>query len=130
MADLYFFETLVRLHRAGEGAPYTGLRKAGRDLGPALPAGDKALETGELEPVLDLFSAEMKHGLHERFTEALAKKKFAKDDVEAGRAYVKAYISYIHYVEGMHQAASGAAHGHPGEGGEAQAHQAGHNEKR
>jgi hypothetical protein len=61
----------------------------------------------------------MKHGLHERFTEALAKKKFAKDDVEAGRAYVKAYISYIHYVEGMRQAASGAAHGHPGEDGEA-----------
>lgn len=115
LADLYFFETLVRVHRAGEGAPYTGLKPAGRDLGPAIPAGDKALETGELEPLLDLLSAEMKHGLHERFSEALAKKKFARDDVEAGRAYVKAYVSYIHYVEGMHQAASGAVHDHPGE---------------
>ena len=35
LADTYFFETLVRIHRAGEGAPYTGLKPAGRDLGPA-----------------------------------------------------------------------------------------------
>jgi hypothetical protein len=54
LADLYFFETLVRLHRAGEGAPFTGLKPAGRDLGPAIPAGDKALETGNLDPVLQL----------------------------------------------------------------------------
>ena len=29
LADLYFFETLVRVHRAGEGAAYTGLKPAG-----------------------------------------------------------------------------------------------------
>jgi len=29
LADLYFFETLVRLHRQGEGEPYTGLKPAG-----------------------------------------------------------------------------------------------------
>jgi hypothetical protein len=45
LADMYFFETLVRLHRAGEGASYTGLQPAGRDLGPAIPAADKALES-------------------------------------------------------------------------------------
>ena len=28
LADLYFFETLVRIHRAGEGAPYTGLKSS------------------------------------------------------------------------------------------------------
>jgi hypothetical protein len=49
LADRYFFETLVRIHRAGEGAPYTGLKPAGRDLGPAIPAADKAVETGSLE---------------------------------------------------------------------------------
>ena len=42
LADMYFFETLVRIHRAGEGAPYTGIKPAGRDLGPAVPATDKA----------------------------------------------------------------------------------------
>ena len=45
LADMHFFETLVRIHRAGEGAPYTGLQPAGRDLGPAIPAADKALKT-------------------------------------------------------------------------------------
>lgn len=36
LADIYFFETLVRLHRASEGAPYEGLKPAGTDLGPAV----------------------------------------------------------------------------------------------
>ncbi|MBI3849064.1 MAG: hypothetical protein HY298_02060 [Verrucomicrobia bacterium] len=129
LADTYFFEMLVRIHRAGEGAPYTGLKPAGRDLGPAIPAGDKALETGQLEPVQRLLSNEMEHGLHERFKEALAKRKFRHDDVETGRAYVNAYVAYIHYIEGLHQAAKGAVHGHPGESGETDAHPAGHHEK-
>ena len=90
LADHYFFETLVRVHRAGEGAPYTGLKPAGRDLGPVIPAADKALEMGKLEPLHNLLSTEIEHGLRERFKEALVKRKFAKDDVEAGRTYVKA----------------------------------------
>ncbi|MGH8640573.1 MAG: DUF6448 family protein, partial [Burkholderiales bacterium] len=32
LADRHFFETLVRVHRAAEGAPYTGLKPAG--MGP------------------------------------------------------------------------------------------------
>ena len=115
LADLYFFETLVRLHRAGEGAPYTGLKPAGRDLGPAIPAGDKALQTGNVEPVVKLLSEKMEHGLREHFKEALAKKKFDANNVEAGRAYVKAYVEYIHYVEGLHEATDGAAHSHSSE---------------
>jgi len=43
---------------------------------------------------------------------------------------VRAYVAYIHYVEGMHQAAAGAAHGHPGEGIDAETHPAGHGDKR
>lgn len=122
LADLYLFETLVRVHRAGEGAPYTGLKPAGRDLGPAIPAGDQALETGELEPVLHLLSAEMNQALHAHFHEALAKKKFVPGDLATGRAYVKAYVSYIHYVDGVHQAAGGVAQGHPGESSKAPTH--------
>jgi hypothetical protein len=121
LADRYFFETLVRIHRAGEGAPYTGLKPAGRDLGAAIPAGDKALETGKLEPVVHLLTDGVKSGLQGQFSAALAKKKFAPNDVAAGRAYVKAYVSYIHYVEGLHQAVAGASHGHPGDENEAHA---------
>ena len=122
LADMYFFETLVRIHRAGEGAPYTGLKPAGRDLGPAIPAGDKALETGDIEPLVKLLSEKMEHGVREHFQEALAQKKFDKNHVEAGREFVRAYVEYIHYVEGIQQAASSAAHGHSPEAGEAAAH--------
>ena len=31
LADRYLFEALVRLHRVGEGAPYTGLKPAGKE---------------------------------------------------------------------------------------------------
>ncbi len=112
LADVYFFETLVRVHRAGEGAPYTGLKPAGRDLGPAIPAGDKALETGAAEPLVKLLTDTVHNGLHETFTEARAKKNFNRDDVEAGREYVKAYVTFIHYVEGLYEAAKKPAEGH------------------
>lgn len=112
LADMYFFETLVRIHRAGEGAPYTGLKPAGRDLGPAIPAGDKALETGDVEPVVKLLSEKIEHGVREHFKEALAKKKFDKNNVEAGREFIRTYVEYIHYVEGIHDAAASTAHGH------------------
>lgn len=112
LADLYFFETLVRVHRAGEGAPYTGLKPGGRDLGPAIPAADKALETGHLDPVVKLLSETMERGLREHFQEAVAKKKFEPNDVQAGREFVKTYVEYIHYVEGLHDAVVSAAHGH------------------
>src|SRR4026209_1760872 len=88
LADLYFFETLVRIHRAGEGAPYSGLKPAGRDLGPAIPAGDEALAPGKGETVVKLLSDNMEHRLRNHFNEAVAKKKFDKNDVEAGRAFV------------------------------------------
>ena len=112
LADMYFFETLVRIHRAGEGAPFTGLKPAGRDLGPAIPAGDKALETGNVDPVVKLLAEKIERGLREHFKEATEKRKFAQDDIEAGREAVKTYVEYIHYVEGIYQAAPSAAHGH------------------
>ncbi len=31
LADEWFFESVVRLHRASEGAPFTGLKPAGLD---------------------------------------------------------------------------------------------------
>ena len=67
LADRYFFETLVRIHRAGEGAPYTGPKPAGRDLGPAIPAADKAIEAGSIDAVEKLLTDRVRDGLRERF---------------------------------------------------------------
>jgi len=119
LADRYFFETLVRLHRAGEGAPYTGLKPAGRDLGPAIPAADQALEAGSVEPLLKLFSNAVQAGTGEHFKHTVAKKNFDKKDIVAGREYVKAYVEFVHYVERIYQAAKNPAHGHYSENEEA-----------
>ncbi|HEY0945012.1 MAG TPA: DUF6448 family protein [Opitutaceae bacterium] len=126
LADRYFFETLVRVHRAGEGEPFTGLKPAGRDLGPAIPAGDQALESGDAEPVLHLLADEMKRGAHQHFADAVKRKNFAPQDVAAGREYVRAYVTYIHYVDGVYRAASGVSADHPGEQSGAHEDHAGH----
>jgi hypothetical protein len=99
LADRFFFETLVRVHRAGEGAPFTGLKPAGRDLGPAIPAADEAIRAGSAEPVRKLLMAVLQERLSELFEEANAARAFEPDDRAAGRRYVKAYVEFIHFVE-------------------------------
>src|SRR5512140_2812473 len=112
LADMYFFETLVRVHRAGEGAPYTGLKPAGLDLGPAIPAADKALETGDPGPLLKLINEKTHEGIHTYYMEAKEKKAHAGESVEAGRAYVSAYVPYLHFVERLYlDASTPVAHG-------------------
>ena len=124
LADRYFFETLVRVHREGEGAPYTGLKPAGLDLGPAIPAADKALETGDPGPLLKLINERVHAGIHKYYTEARGKKEHAGHNVEAGRAYVQAYVPYLHFVERLYNdAVNPIAHG-AGEGGGHEGHAA------
>jgi hypothetical protein len=113
LADMYFFETIVRIHRAGEGEPYTGIQPAGRDFGPAIPAADKAIADGKLEPLYKLLIDKMHEGLHERFKEVMKKKDFKKNDVDAGREFVEAYVPFVHYVEALYGTATkGGGHGH------------------
>jgi hypothetical protein len=123
LADTWFFETLVRVHRAGEGAPYTGLKPAGQDLGPAVPAADQALVTGSPEAVETLLVAAVRSGLHERF-EAVHARKVPAADVAAGRAWVAAYVPFVHWVEGVYEAAQGRTGAHAEPAAEAHAHHA------
>ena len=115
MADHYFFETLVRVHRQGEGAPYTGLKPSGTDLGPAVPAADKAIVTGNVGPVAKLLTDALQDGLREQFGKVQSRKNYDKDDVAAGREYVEAYVEYVHYVERLYEAARESARGHYGQ---------------
>ena len=80
-----FFETLVRIHRAGEGVAYTGLKPAETPVDPGIEAADKALEKGSAEDLLKYLTEAVHHGIHEQFTNAMAKKNFKQDDVAAGR---------------------------------------------
>jgi len=130
LADRHFLETLVRIHRAGEGAPFTGLKPAGLDLGPAVPAADRALKTGSAEEVVRLLADAIRAGVGRHFREAVEKQAFEVNDVAAGRRYVEAYVPYVHYVERLWEAATGPVHGHHPEHGtqphRAKAHHAEH----
>jgi hypothetical protein len=113
LADMYFFETLVRIHRAGEGAPYTGL-KPGKTVDPAVALADKALESGSVDKLADVLTKAMANGIRERFQHASETQEHADDSVAAGREFVEAYVIFTHYVEGLHAIIKGSG-GHHGE---------------
>lgn len=100
LADRYFFETLVRVHRAGEGAAYTGLKPAGM-IDPPIAKADQALADGSVDKLADAISAHVDQAMRERFAHALAAKQKADASVEAGREFVEAYVQYVHFVEGV-----------------------------
>ena len=113
MADNYFFETLVRLHRAGEGEPYTGLKLAGTEVEPGIALADKAIESGSANELVEQVTAEVANGIRQRFARVQQAGKHAQESVDAGREYVAAYVEYIHYVENMHHAVTGPpSHAH------------------
>ncbi len=123
LADNYFFETLVRVHRAGEGAPYTGLKPAGSVEKP-IAAADESIASGNVEGVAKMIFGGVREGLHGKFDAVAAHKDRNPEDVAAGRAFVAAYVDYIHYVERLYDAVQteGAAHGGPGAEPAAHAH--------
>jgi hypothetical protein len=132
-ADMRFFEALVRIHRAGEGAPYTGIKPAGTDIGIAVPAADRALESGSVAELQKLVGDAVLGGVARHFQEALDQRRYDPNDVAAGRAFVKAYVEYTHYLEGVYETATtaghhahGAAEGYEGEHAAAHQGQAGH----
>jgi len=110
LADHYFFETLVRIHRAGEGTPYTGL-KPGAAVDPAVALADQALATGSAGKLAKTLTGALDKGIRERFTKAAENQKHANDSVAVGRAFVESYVVFTHYVEGLHgQITSNTAH--------------------
>jgi hypothetical protein len=125
LADRHFLETLVRIHRAGEGAPFTGLKPAGLDLGPAVPAADHALKAGSADALVKLLVDAVSAGVRARFHTAAERQHFDANDVAAGRSYVEAYVPYVHYVERLWEVATGPLQGHFAEH-ETQAHQSEH----
>lgn len=119
VADTSFFETLVRLHRGTEGAPYTGLKKGGNEpmfIGKL----EEALSAGSVDDFAKLVGEHAAAGVKTRFAKAFEAKKKAGATAAEGRAYVAAYVDLMHYtkavVEAVHAEgakAHGAAHGAP-----------------
>ncbi len=126
VADRWFFETVVRVHRAGEGAPYTGLKPAGQ-VEPAVAATDQAIAKGDPKALHQLLASAVHQGLEARWSRLAAERPPA-EDVAAGRRWVAAYVPFVHWVEAVHGAASAGpdAHAH---GAPAAAAHAGHGGK-
>lgn len=101
LADMYFFETVVRLHRQGEGEPYTGLKPA-TAVDPAIDRADRALESGSISEVVTGATTHVDAAIRERFARARAARAHVDDSVAAGREYVRAYVDFIHYVEHLY----------------------------
>jgi len=112
VADRYFFETLVRIHRASEGEGFTGIKPVG-SVDPAIAAADRALADGNIEPLADSLAAAVRDGIARRFAEAHQKRQVADESVEHGREYVETYVDFTHFVESVdHLVANGASHKH------------------
>lgn len=107
LADTYFFETLVRIHRVGEGEPYTGLKPAGTRIDLAVAAADKALDHGSADQLVRMVTDEIDAGIRQRFNRASQARKTAGESAESGRKYVTAYVNLMHYLEQLDQAPLG-----------------------
>lgn len=99
LADTWFFETVVRLHRQAEGAPFEGLQPAGSSTPAGIAAADQAVDAGDLAKLEAEAIAALRQGLRQRFERLNKSKKYSPEDVGAGREYVSAYVDFIHFVE-------------------------------
>jgi hypothetical protein len=108
LADRYFMEAAVRLHRAGEGAPYTGLREE-TEVSPALAAADGALQTGALEPIYAVLDEAIRREVARQYQAVLAAREHAARDgtVAAARERVEAELAFETYVDALYEAVVG-----------------------
>lgn len=114
LAEQWFLENMVRIHRAGEGAGYDGIKPVGSDVPAQVRAADEALAQGIIEPLRGLIDAERWPELENRFDKAIALKNLDDNDLPAARNYMNAYVSFFKYAEGHDH--DHAHHGHHGHG--------------
>ncbi len=100
LAEKYFFENLVRIHRAGEGAPFDGLKPSGTTIDEKVLAADESIEVGNLSPLEGLIEEEKVPELTERFEKVMSLKDFDVNNVEEGREYIEAYVKFFKFAEG------------------------------
>ena len=110
VADLYFFETAVRRHRAGEGAPYTGLKPAGLDVGPIIPAAERAIETGSPDALIRALTDTLRHEVQRRFEHMQQLHDYSPGDVAKAREYVEAMLGLEVYSHQLYQAMKANPH--------------------
>jgi len=112
VADDWLFETAVRLHRAGEGAPYSGLKPAGLDEGPVVPRAERAIATGDPSGMIRFLLDTVQEDLEHRFHRVKETKEYDPDDIRAGREYIQAYIGFVVHSHHLYEyVKTGGGHG-------------------
>jgi len=119
VADNYFYETTVRLHRATENASYTGIKPAGQDFGPALEGAELAIESGSTEELKKVLNDTINQQIDAEFAKVTATNVGPDASVEAKRESVEAQFGFEKYALAIYDTAM-AGGGHS-EGGEAAA---------
>lgn len=110
VADRWFFENVVRIHRAGEGAPYTGVKPAGLSVGPVIPVAERALETGSADELTSLLTGIVTEQVEHRLGRAMELKTHAEDGVADAREFVEASLGLQVWSHKLYLAALAAAH--------------------
>ena len=114
LSEKYFFDTLVRIHRAGEGVPFTGVKPSGTPIDEKVLAADKSIEIGNLSPLTGKVSKDDMPELTKRFDKVMSSKNFDVNDVEAGREYIEAYVQFFKFAEGEEEGTADVDHGSGG----------------
>lgn len=110
LADRYFFETVVRIHRMGEGAPYTGIKPAGLSEGPVIPVAEKAIASGSPDELINVLSAILKEEVTHRLHHMLHLKENAGKSVDDAREYVEAMLGLQVWSHSIYERMQGEAH--------------------
>ena len=100
LSEKYFFDILVRIHRAGEGEPFTGVKPSGTPIDDKVLAADKSIEIGNLSPLKNMVSKDILQELTKRFNKVMSLKNFDVNNVAAGREYIEAYVQFFKFAEG------------------------------
>lgn len=112
VAERLFFETVVRLHRQGEGVAFTGLRPAGLDVGPVVPLAEEAVETGSPEDLTTFLGAVLTDELHRRLIAVNELGDARNGSVERERQWVTAMLDFQVYSHHLFEALESRAHPH------------------
>lgn len=109
IVEKHFLETLVRLHRETEGAPFTGLKPAGSTT-PIIQMADKSIEDKEIDSLLSNLDKHIQKVIKEKYEEVNALSKVKDNSTTEGRAYVEAYVDYTHTLEAIEGALEHGGH--------------------
>lgn len=107
VADDYFFETVVRLHREYEGAPYTGIKATDDHVPTYIKQLDKAIVSENIKPFLEKVLTHTRETIQAEFDQTVQNKRLAGNSIEDGRRYVAAYVDFIHHVQAIVMAVHG-----------------------